>query len=253
MLTSSTQLQNRSFQVVERLTTTAKWTKVKTARPKCAKLLFFLNLQILWHCCSRGCLGSKCLPWLFLLPPFYSIYEDCPQNTEFIIIWWSCWAICVHCTLQREKKNISLNRMPREIRRSCVRTFSKGPLAKCLGVGFTLGFDPQGLHSHTKSLPRWGWMEHVNSWSGFADTAKWLAGQLWGLEKHFKGLSCGTVVRDSFFFYSSMEISRKQFNSGKIGKSFSLGNIHLPREKWLLYNCNCNYWRHRFSQSGAII
>ena len=41
MLTSSTQLQNMSFHVVERARTSAKCRKTKNARAKRAKLLFF--------------------------------------------------------------------------------------------------------------------------------------------------------------------------------------------------------------------
>ena len=47
MLTSSTQRQNRSFHVVERTRTSAKCTKMKTARAKRANLSYSLsNLQI---------------------------------------------------------------------------------------------------------------------------------------------------------------------------------------------------------------
>ena len=42
MLTSSTQLQNRSFYIVERTTTSTKCLKIKTARAKRAKLFFFI-------------------------------------------------------------------------------------------------------------------------------------------------------------------------------------------------------------------
>ena len=42
VLTLSTQLQNKSFQVVERTRTTAKCTKMKNARAKHAKLPFFI-------------------------------------------------------------------------------------------------------------------------------------------------------------------------------------------------------------------
>ena len=41
MLTSSTQLQNRSFHDVERTRTAAKCQKMKNARAKRAKLFFF--------------------------------------------------------------------------------------------------------------------------------------------------------------------------------------------------------------------
>ena len=42
MLTSSTQLQNRSFHVVERTRTSLKCPKMKNARAKRAKVLFFI-------------------------------------------------------------------------------------------------------------------------------------------------------------------------------------------------------------------
>ena len=64
MLTSTTQLQNRSFHVVERAS--AKCPKMKNARTKRGKLLFFIvKYANLWgSCCRRrrGCLSS-----LFLL------------------------------------------------------------------------------------------------------------------------------------------------------------------------------------------
>ena len=47
MLTSSTQLQNRSFRVVERTRTSSKCQKIKIARAKRAKYCFSLsNMQI---------------------------------------------------------------------------------------------------------------------------------------------------------------------------------------------------------------
>ena len=42
MLTLSTQLQNRSFHVVERTRTSTKCQKMKNARAKRAKILFFI-------------------------------------------------------------------------------------------------------------------------------------------------------------------------------------------------------------------
>ena len=42
MLTSSTQLQNKSFHVVERTRTSLKCQKMKNARAKRAKILFFI-------------------------------------------------------------------------------------------------------------------------------------------------------------------------------------------------------------------
>ena len=62
MLTSSTQLQNRSFLVVERTRTASKCQKMKNARAKRAKILFFIvKYANLWgFCCRRrrGCLSS---------------------------------------------------------------------------------------------------------------------------------------------------------------------------------------------------
>ena len=62
MLTSSTQLQNGSFHDVERTRTSTKWQKMKTARAKRAKMLFFIvRYANLWgFCCRRrrGCLSS---------------------------------------------------------------------------------------------------------------------------------------------------------------------------------------------------
>ena len=63
MLTSSTQLQNRSFHVVERTRTSSKCQKMKNARAKRAKILFFIvKYANLWgFCCRRrrGCLSSR--------------------------------------------------------------------------------------------------------------------------------------------------------------------------------------------------
>ena len=62
MLTSSTQLQNRSFHVVERTRTSSKCQKMKYARAKRAKILFsIVKYANLWgFCCRRrrGCLSS---------------------------------------------------------------------------------------------------------------------------------------------------------------------------------------------------
>ena len=62
MLTSSTQLQNRSFHVVERTRRSSKCQKMKNARAKRAKILFFtVKYANLWgFCCRRrrGCLSS---------------------------------------------------------------------------------------------------------------------------------------------------------------------------------------------------
>ena len=62
MLTSSTQLHNRSFHVVERTRTSSKCQKLKNARAKRAKVLFsIVKYANLWgFCCRRrrGCLRS---------------------------------------------------------------------------------------------------------------------------------------------------------------------------------------------------
>ena len=62
MLTSSTQLQNRSFNVVERTRTSSKCQKTRNTRAKRAKILFFLvkyaNLWGFCYRCRRGCLSS---------------------------------------------------------------------------------------------------------------------------------------------------------------------------------------------------
>ena len=60
MITSSTQRQNRSFNVIERTRTSEKCSKMKNARAKRAKLLFFIikyaNLLL-----ELSNLGSKAL------------------------------------------------------------------------------------------------------------------------------------------------------------------------------------------------
>ena len=62
MLTSSTQLQNRSFHIVERTRTSSKCQKLKNARAKRAKILFFIvkYANLSGFCCRRrrGCLSS---------------------------------------------------------------------------------------------------------------------------------------------------------------------------------------------------
>ena len=68
-LTSSTELQNRSFDVVERTRTSSKCQKLKNARAKRAKILFsivkYANLS--GFCCRRrrGCLSSLIALTLF--------------------------------------------------------------------------------------------------------------------------------------------------------------------------------------------
>ena len=66
MLMSYTQLQNRSFHVVERTRTSSKCQEMKNARAKRAKILFFIvKYANLWgFCCRRrrGCLSSLLMP-----------------------------------------------------------------------------------------------------------------------------------------------------------------------------------------------
>ena len=65
MLSSSTQLQNRSFHVVERMRTSKKCQKIKNARVKRAKILFFIakyaNLRDFCFRRRCGCLSSVSL------------------------------------------------------------------------------------------------------------------------------------------------------------------------------------------------
>ena len=60
MLTTSTQLQNKSFHVAERTRTSIKCQKMKNARAKRAKILFFIvnYANLCGFCCRRrrGCL-----------------------------------------------------------------------------------------------------------------------------------------------------------------------------------------------------
>ena len=54
MLTSSTQLQERSFHVIERTRTSSKCQKMKNARAKRAKILFIIvKYANLWGLCCR--------------------------------------------------------------------------------------------------------------------------------------------------------------------------------------------------------
>ena len=83
MLTSSTQLQNRSFHVVERTRTSSKCHKLKNARAKRAKILFFIvKYANLWgFCCRRrrGCLSS------LLLMASCRRQRGCQINTERLV------------------------------------------------------------------------------------------------------------------------------------------------------------------------
>ena len=62
MLTSSTQLQNRSFHVVERTRTSSKCQKMKNARVVHAEILFFIvKYANLWGFCCRSRRGCSLL------------------------------------------------------------------------------------------------------------------------------------------------------------------------------------------------
>ena len=92
---SSTQLQNRSFRVVERTRMSSKCQKMKNARAKRAKILVFIvNYANLWNfCCRRrrGCLSSL---FLFDCPaPFLKStkLQDCKGLMhEKKLSHWSC-------------------------------------------------------------------------------------------------------------------------------------------------------------------
>ena len=85
MLTSSTQLQNRSFHVVERTRTSSKCQKMKNARAKRAKMLFFIfKYANLWgFCCRRrrGCLSSLIIPGMGVWERVYS--GKPPENLKW--------------------------------------------------------------------------------------------------------------------------------------------------------------------------
>ena len=93
LLTSSTQLQNRSFHVVERTRTSTKCQKMKNARAKRAKILFFIvKYANLWGSCRRrrrGCLSSlllnpKTLSSFFLL--FFFCIEEAAFLRNFLVL-----------------------------------------------------------------------------------------------------------------------------------------------------------------------
>ena len=81
MLTSSKQLQNRSFHVVERTRTSSKCQKMKYARAKRAKILFSIvkYASLRGFCCRRrrGCLSS-----LILTLKTRRSYAVCPQKVK---------------------------------------------------------------------------------------------------------------------------------------------------------------------------
>ena len=85
MLTSSTQLQNRSFHVVERTRTSSKCQKMKNARAKRAKILFFIDKYAnLWGFSCRRRPG--CLTYLlsFSRETFSSLTKIKKTDIDFI-------------------------------------------------------------------------------------------------------------------------------------------------------------------------
>ena len=90
VLSSSTQLQNRSFDVVERTRTSTKCQKMKNARAKRAKILFFIvkYANLGGFCCRRrrGCLSSLFISFItdafsFALPVLFSLV--CTKEIAF--------------------------------------------------------------------------------------------------------------------------------------------------------------------------
>ena len=94
MLTSSTQLQNRSFHVVESTRTSSKCQKMKDTRAKRAKiLLFIVKYANLWgFCCRRrrGCLSSVLIPKRFqrvlMGVPIYQLTTNFSANCQLTTI-----------------------------------------------------------------------------------------------------------------------------------------------------------------------
>ena len=81
MFTSSTQLQNRSFHFVERTRTSSKRQKMKNARAKCAKILFF----IVKYANVRGFL-SPSSSWLLKLPKGLAKLGNIVAETMFLVM-----------------------------------------------------------------------------------------------------------------------------------------------------------------------
>ena len=83
MLTSSTQLQNRSFHVIERTRKSSKCQEMKNTRAKHVKPLFFIvTYANLWRSCChrrRGCLSSL----LILIYHIYRIYSLIRRTLNF--------------------------------------------------------------------------------------------------------------------------------------------------------------------------
>ena len=87
ILTSSTQLQNRPFHVVERTRTSSKCQKMKYARAKRAKILFSIvkYANLCGFCCRRrrGCLSSLLLRRMLSCLSFARVYA-CGLRWSFL-------------------------------------------------------------------------------------------------------------------------------------------------------------------------
>ena len=87
----STQLQNRSFHVVERARTSTKCQNMKNARAKRAKILFsIVNYANLWSfcCCRRrGCLSSLIFIQCYA-SRFSVLYIECPSTSPDTVCDW---------------------------------------------------------------------------------------------------------------------------------------------------------------------
>ena len=100
MLTSSTQLQNSSFHLVERTRTSSKCQKMKNARAKRAKILFFIvKYANLWgFSCRRrrrGCSSSLETP--FALMKGAALLHFCGGNFTIINLFHTEFS-CFTCT-----------------------------------------------------------------------------------------------------------------------------------------------------------
>jgi len=104
MLTSSTQLQNMSFHVVERTRTSSKCQKMKYARAKRAKILFFIvKYANLWRSCCRRCRGCvnsrirKHVRSLMLKQNENCTCKACKKKMFLIVKYANLWRSCRGC------------------------------------------------------------------------------------------------------------------------------------------------------------
>ena len=121
MLTSSKQLQNRSFDDVERTRTSSKCQKLKNARAKRAKILFFIvkYANLSGFCCRRrrGCLSS--------LIPFQTAQQaespDLPHRNITLTQFWKARGHAVPRPAVANKCSKSLYPFENMEDRQCVR------------------------------------------------------------------------------------------------------------------------------------